>query len=77
MEEFCTVIELSNDAVCSNLEISFPLVPGEGEMLWNSVQYCQGYDDPPYKKQSDIQQVELFGTENFPIYGVSISGYEK
>ena len=58
--EFCTVVELSDDAVGSDLEISFPLVPGEGEMLWSCVQYCQGYDDSLYEKQSDIQQLELF-----------------
>ena len=33
--EFCTVVELSNDAVGTDLESSFPLVPGEGEMLWS------------------------------------------
>ena len=27
------VMELSDDAVGSDLEITFPLVPGEGEML--------------------------------------------
>ena len=54
------VVELFNDAVGSNLEITFPLVPGEGEMLWSCVQYYQGYDDSLYEKQSDIQQLDFF-----------------
>ena len=58
--EFCAVVELSDDTVGSDLEITFPLVPGEGEMLWSCVQYCQGYDDSLYEKQSDIQQLDLF-----------------
>ena len=58
--EFCAVVELSDDVVGSDLEITFPLVPGEGEMLWSCVQYCQGYDDSLYEKQSDIQQLDFF-----------------
>ena len=58
--EFCAVVELSDDAVGSDLEITFPLVPGEGEMLWSCVQYYQGYDDSLYEKQSDIQQLDFF-----------------
>ena len=58
--EFCAIVELSDDAVGSDLEITFPLVPGEWEMLWSCVQYCQGYDDLLYEKQSDIQQLDLF-----------------
>ena len=48
--EFYVVMELSDDAVGSGLEITFCLVPGEGEMLWSCIQYCQGYDDSLYEK---------------------------
>ena len=58
------VVELSDDAVRSDLEITFPLVPGEGEMLWSCVQYCQGYDDSLYIKQSDIQHLDFFFSEH-------------
>ena len=58
--EFCAVVELSDDAVGSDLEVTFPLVPEEGEMPWSCVLYCQGYDDSLYEKQTDIQQLDLF-----------------